>query len=111
MLFLIPCPIIYKIYFLSLVSATMVLLGLIHHSRPSIYLKTHQKVQLFFKPGFNQLIFFFFLGPHPQHMEVPKLGDESELQLPSYATATATRIQDTSATYTTAHGNAGSLTH
>ena len=32
---------------------------------------------------------FHFLGPHPQHMEVPRLGDESELQLLAYATATA----------------------
>ena len=30
---------------------------------------------------------FFFLGPH--HMEVPRLGIESELQLPAYTTATA----------------------
>ena len=32
----------------------------------------------------------FFLEPRPQHMEVPKLGVESELQLPAYAAATAT---------------------
>ena len=32
---------------------------------------------------------FVFLGPHPRHMEVPRLGVESELQLPAYATATA----------------------
>ena len=32
--------------------------------------------------------FFFFLGLHPWHMEVPKLGVESVLQLPAYATAT-----------------------
>ena len=45
------------------------------------------------------LFFFFFfsfwsfclLGPHPQHMEVPRIGVESELQLPVYTTATATR--------------------
>ena len=40
--------------------------------------------------------FFFFLGPYLQHMEVPRLGVESELQL---------------LTYTTAHSNAGPLTH
>ena len=39
---------------------------------------------------------FVFLEPHPWHMEVPSLGFKSELQL---------------LTYTTAHGNAGSLTH
>ena len=33
---------------------------------------------------------FFFLGLHLWHMEVPKLGGESELQLPADITATAT---------------------
>ena len=35
-------------------------------------------------------IFFviFFLGPHPQHMEVPRLGVKLELHLPTYATVT-----------------------
>ena len=33
--------------------------------------------------------FFFFVGPHPPHMEVPELGVESELPLPAYTTATA----------------------
>ena len=37
-----------------------------------------------------------FLGRHPQHMEVLRLGAELELQLPAYATAPS---------------NAGSLTH
>ena len=51
---------------------------------------------LFYHLKFSQillshLIFFFcFLGPHPRHMEVPRLGVESELQLPAYTTATAT---------------------
>ena len=33
--------------------------------------------------------FFIFLGLHLQHMEVPRLGAESELRLPAYATVTA----------------------
>ena len=33
-------------------------------------------------------LFFGFLGPHVQHMEVPRLGAESEPQLLAYATAT-----------------------
>ena len=37
----------------------------------------------------QQFFFSFFLGPYPQHMEVPRPGVESELQLPAYATATA----------------------
>ena len=36
------------------------------------------------------LLFFCFLGLHSQHMEVPRLGVELELQLPAYTTATAT---------------------
>ena len=31
----------------------------------------------------------FFLGPHLGHMEMPRLGVDSELQLPAYTTATA----------------------
>ena len=33
----------------------------------------------------------FFSGLQPWHMEVPRLGVESELQLPAYTTATATQ--------------------
>ena len=32
-----------------------------------------------------------FLGPHPQHMEVPRLGVKSELYPPAYTRATATQ--------------------
>ena len=38
--------------------------------------------------SFFFFFFWSFLGPHPQHMEVPRLGVESELQLPTYATVT-----------------------
>ena len=38
---------------------------------------------------------FVFLGVHPQHMEVPRLGVELEPQLPAYYT-TATATQDPS---------------
>ena len=34
-------------------------------------------------------VLFLFLFYHPQHMEVPRLGVKSELQLLTYATATA----------------------
>ena len=37
------------------------------------------------------LSFCYFFGPLPRHMEVPRLGVESELQPPAYARATATR--------------------
>ena len=36
------------------------------------------------------LFFRFFAGLHPGHMEVPRLGVESELQPLAYTTATAT---------------------
>ena len=34
------------------------------------------------------LAFFLFLGLHPWHMEVPRLGVKLELWLPAYTTAT-----------------------
>ena len=45
-------------------------------------------------PFFSFLVFwfvfvFFFLTAHLKHMEVPRLGVQSELQLPSCTTATA----------------------
>ena len=48
----------------------------------------------------------FSLGPHLQHMEVLRLGVESELQQPPYS-----QIRAVPVTYTTAHGNARSLIH
>ena len=49
-------------------------------------------------PSNDQHFFFFlvFLGLHSQHVEAPRLGVQSELQPPAYATA---------------HGNARSLTY
>ena len=35
-------------------------------------------------------LFVLLLGPHLWHVEVPRLGGESELQLPAYTTASAT---------------------
>ena len=62
-------------------------------------------------------VFFFFafcfLGLYLWQMEVPRLGVQLELQLLAYATATARPDWSwiSSVTYTTAQGNAGSLTH
>ena len=57
-----------------------------------------------FRDGFCCVFVFLFLlfQPNLWHMEGPRLGVESELQLLAYATATATR--------TTAHSNSRSLT-
>ena len=48
-----------------------------------------------------ELSFLDFLGLHLEHMEVSRLGVESELQLLVYTTATATR--DPSRTYDLNH--------
>ena len=40
---------------------------------------------------FILLFAFFFLGLHPGHMKVPRLGVELELQLPAYTIAAATQ--------------------
>ena len=37
----------------------------------------------------ESLSYFWFLGLHLQHMDVPRLGVVLELQLPAYTTATA----------------------
>ena len=39
--------------------------------------------------SFFRLFAFGYLGPHPRHMEVLRLGVESELQLLAYTRATA----------------------
>ena len=61
-------------------------------------LEQKKKKKLRQTPFIFTLFYFFpvFLGPHLWHMEVPKLGVKSELQLPAY---------------TAACGNAGSLNH
>ena len=40
-------------------------------------------------PSVIFIYLFCFLGLHQRHMEVPRLGVKSELQLPAYTTATA----------------------
>ena len=57
--------------------------------------------------------FCLFLGgrAHTWDMDIPRLGAESELQLLAFTTATATWVQAVSPPYTTARGNAGTLTH
>ena len=41
-------------------------------------------------PSLETSFFFVILGLHLWHMKVPRLGVQSELQLPAFATATAT---------------------
>ena len=59
-------------------------------------------------------IFFFFfaiLGPHLQHMEVPGYGTNWSCSCQPTPQPQQHQIQTMSAMYTTAYGNAGSLTH
>ena len=56
-------------------------------------------------------LFICFLGLHLQHREVPRLEVDMELQLSSYATATATWGPRSICDLHTAHGNTRSLTH
>ena len=53
---------------------------------------------------------FVFLGSHPRHMEVPRLGAESEMYCRSILQPQQWGIWAMSVTYTAAHGNARSLT-
>ena len=66
-------------------------------------------------PLYFILFFFIFLGPHLQHVEVPRLGVESELQLLAYTTATVMPDPpDPSCVcdlHPSSYSNAGSLTH
>ena len=48
-----------------------------------------QEFQTFFCFCFSSFFFFFFLGLHPWHMEVSRLGVESELQSMTHATDAA----------------------
>ena len=71
--------------------------------------RVHNTIWIIFRNAFSSLsLSFFFLWPHPKHMEVPRLGVELEQQLQAYTTACT---WDEPVTYTLAYGNARSLTH
>ena len=77
--------------------APLLLEGVLHLSLP--HQKLSKDVEIVMQCGnhvdcvYERLFIFFifvflsFLGLHPQHMELPRLGVESELQMPAYATA------------------------
>ena len=71
--------------------------------------KNKQKFILIYTKKLDFFLFFFLFRAAPWHMEVPRVGTESELQLLAYATATWD--QALSATYTTPQGNARCPTH
>ena len=55
--------------------------------------------------------FFWFLGPHSRCLEVTRLGVKLSYSCHPTPQPQQRGIRATSVTYTTAHGNAGSLTH
>ena len=57
------------------------------------------------------LFLFCFLGPHLQHMEAPRQGSNQSCSRRPMPQPQQHRIQASSVTYTTAQGNAKSLTH
>ena len=75
------------------------------HKRPW-EVSTIKILQCKYNLGGMKDFFSSFLGLHRQHMEVPGLGVESELQLPAYATQQC-HIRASSVTYATARGNTG----
>ena len=76
-----------------------------------MYIFKHRMFRYLLIHNKNYYSFFFhFLGLHLWHIDVPRLGAESELQLPAYATATTMQELICVCGYTTAHSNAGSLT-
>ena len=78
------------------------------HFRDSI-LMSFILIQLFFLDWLANN-FFSLLRPNLWHMEVPRLGVKSKLQLRSTSQPWQCQIQTVSATYAAAH-NTGSLTH
>ena len=54
---------------------------------------------------------FSFLALHPQHLEVPRLGVESELHPLAMPQSQQRGIRAMSVTYTTAHDNTRFLNH
>ena len=56
------------------------------------------------------LLYLLFLGPHPRHMEVPRSNQNCSCRW-CRPQPQQSKIQDTSATCTTAHSNVGSLTY
>ena len=92
--------------------------SLTHWVRPEIGPASSQRLHWVSNPlnyngnSWNLLFFFFvFLGPHTQHMEVPRLGVEWSYSCWPIPQLQQCQIWASSATYTTAHSNARSLTH
>ena len=76
----------YHIYHIS------ILVNLLVSKNVNLLMKQSEcRILLDYSDSFSLILFFVFLALHLQHMEIPRLGGESELQLPAYTIATAIR--------------------
>ena len=66
---------------------------------------------IYYKNYEINIFLFFILGLHLWHIDVPRLGVKSELQMRPMPQSRQPRIQAASAVYAAACGNARSLTH
>ena len=66
---------------------------------------SHHKIKKFF------FSFFCSFGLHLRHMEVPRLGGQINCWPPPQPQQLGIQATSRSVTYTTAHGNTGSLIH
>ena len=83
----------------------------VHQSSQPNFAASKILYQWFLRNFLSFFFFFCFLGLYPRDREISRLGIKLELQLPAVPQPQQCGIWATSATYTTAHGNAGSLTH
>ena len=83
----------------------------VHQSSQPNFAASKILYQWFLRNFLSFFFFFCFLGLYPRDREVSRLGIKLEPQLPAVPQPQQCGIRATSATYTTAHGNAGSLTH
>jgi len=94
-LIILPLLSVFQIFFLVLIFLDNLIVLFIFSYFNNLYGRIIFQTQEFTMFNFlkNNCIkltfFFFFLGLHLQHMEVPRLGVKSELQFPDYATDTA----------------------
>ena len=56
----------------------------------SLFQSFGQVLSIYLSISLSIYLSIIFLGPYLRHMEVPRLGVESELEVPAYTTATAT---------------------
>ena len=75
-------------FILSSTLSSNLLSGLLFHTLNGNLGRSHSSPRPSKLQAWSYLVFFFFLGLHLKHMELPKQGVEMDLQLPAIVTAT-----------------------